>query len=120
MFVVIGAMGVGKTALINLLKSSKRTSLPKIVEITWPPPRRRWGRQFSKKISLGIIVVEPNRYSMLFLENMFSAFASETPKIVVLNKVDLIDHAAYPDIVQRTEEFCARNNCNMFRIYSKR
>jgi len=117
MFVVIGAMGVGKTALINLLK--KRTSLPKIVEITWPPPRRR-GRRFSKKISLGIIVVEPNRYSMLFLENMFMAFPPETPKIVILNKVDLIDRAAYPDIIQRAEDFCARNNCKMFRIYSKR
>jgi GTPase SAR1 family protein len=118
--VVVGATGVGKTTLIDLLRR-RRSPSPEFVEISWP---RRLRHRFSKKrVCLGIIVVEPNRYSMLFLENMFLSFSPETPKIVILNKIDMFLSPfmdPHSREIKDLIEFCESHKCKLYRISSIR
>lgn len=118
--VVVGATGVGKTTFIDLMKRRRtaQNGEPKFVEISWPRKASDKNKKFSKKrVCLGIIIVEPNRYSMLFLERIYLAFSPEIPKIVVLNKIDMlispfIDRS---EEVKTVENFCKKYSCQLFK-----
>lgn len=79
--VVMGAMGVGKTTIINIL--SRSFPAVQFVEIC-AGGGAKWRKRHisSKRVDMGIIVIEKNRFSMLFLENMISQF-HKIPVVII-------------------------------------
>lgn len=131
--VVVGATDVGKTTIIQNLRGcflenaphsppkgvQAEAAIPEFVEVSWPPPPIIRRRGFSsKRVNVGVIVAEPNRYSLIFLKSIYRAFSPHTPKIILMNKIDttLRSDAAAADEIELYENFCASHGCDVLKI----